>query len=89
VIAASIVENGLISKHFERNPTKIKAELRPSSFKDYSKWRKVIFIGAGTGFAPFRGFLQEQQIAKNENREVPLISVYFGCKNRNSDFIYK
>ena len=58
IIAASIVENGLISKHFLRNPTQMKAELRVSTFKDFEKWKKVIFVSAGTGFAPFRGFLQ-------------------------------
>jgi len=24
------------------------------------KWKKVIFISVGTGFAPFRGYLQEK-----------------------------
>ena len=47
-------------------------------------------IGAGTGVAPFLGFLQEKQYLeksqKNENwGEMSLI---FGCKARDWDFIY-
>lgn len=41
-----------------RNPNEMKAELRTSTFKDFSQWKKAIFVSAGTGFAPFRGFLQ-------------------------------
>jgi sulfite reductase alpha subunit-like flavoprotein len=36
----------------------MRAELKKSTFTDAMKWDKVIFIAAGTGFAPFRGYLQ-------------------------------
>ncbi len=58
VVAASIVPNGLISKYFESKPSIFKAELRKSTFTDAMKWKKVIFIGAGTGLAPFRAYIQ-------------------------------
>lgn len=57
---ASMIENGLISKFFNSKPIRMRAELRKSSFNDAMKWKKVIFISAGTGFAPFRGYLQDK-----------------------------
>ena len=57
---ASIIENGLISKFFNAQPGQIRAEFKKSSFNDAMKWKKVIFISVGTGFAPFRGYLQEK-----------------------------
>ena len=62
VVMASIIEQGLISKFFNSKPQGMKAELRKSSFNDAMKWKKVIFISVGTGFAPFRGYLQEKEV---------------------------
>ena len=67
----------------------MKAELRLSTFKDFMKWKKAIFVSAGTGFAPFRGYLQEKELFSSEGKQTPLITLYFGCKYRNSDFIYR
>ena len=61
VVAASIVDNGLISKYFLASPNVIKAELRKSTFTDAMQWKKVIFVAAGTGFAPFRAYIQEKE----------------------------
>jgi sulfite reductase alpha subunit-like flavoprotein len=63
VVIASIVEDGLISKHFTRKPQSIMAELRKSTFLSIDKLKKVIFVGIGTGFAAFRGYLQEKELS--------------------------
>eukprot|EP01089_Gocevia_fonbrunei_P011892 TRINITY_DN2650_c0_g1_i1.p1 TRINITY_DN2650_c0_g1~~TRINITY_DN2650_c0_g1_i1.p1 ORF type:complete len:644 (+),score=155.36 TRINITY_DN2650_c0_g1_i1:53-1984(+) len=43
----------------------------------------IIMVGPGTGIAPFRAFIQERQNSKGLNL------FYFGCRNENSDFLYK
>lgn len=49
----------------------------------------VIMIGPGTGFAPFRGFIQEREVARSEGKPVGDTILYFGCRKRAEDFIYE
>lgn len=49
-----------------------------------------IFIGAGTGIAPMRGFLQERAAQhKAGGKKVGPSLLYFGCRDFESDYIYK
>uniref|UniRef100_A0A1I7TWM0 NADPH--hemoprotein reductase n=1 Tax=Caenorhabditis tropicalis TaxID=1561998 RepID=A0A1I7TWM0_9PELO len=50
---------------------------------------EVIMIGPGTGFAPFRGFLQDRQFHKNAGKEVGAMHLYYGCRHPDHDYIYK
>lgn len=44
----------------------------------------VILVGAGTGVAPFRGFLHEL----NKSKEYRPAMLFFGCRNEN-DYLYR
>ncbi|KAG0927376.1 hypothetical protein G6F57_014632 [Rhizopus arrhizus] len=51
----------------------------------------LIMISAGTGFAPFRGFLQERkaQIDNLGADKVASSVLFFGCRRADQDYIYQ
>lgn len=49
----------------------------------------IIMIGPGTGFAPFRGFIQERNFARDEGKTVGDTILYFGCRKKSEDFLYE
>lgn len=89
----SVVMNGLCSTFL--NTVKVGDQVRvfvkPTLFKlPEDPAVPVLMIGAGTGLAPFRGFIQEKDSLRQAkpNAQHGENVFFFGCMRREVDFIY-
>lgn len=68
---------------------KVPIFVRKSQFRLPFKFQtSVIMIGPGTGFAPFRGFIQERDYYRKEGRKVGKNLLYYGCRKQSEDYLY-
>lgn len=49
----------------------------------------IIMIAAGTGIAPFRGFIQERAEIQGAGRKIAAGMLYFGCRQPGKDDLYR
>lgn len=69
---------------------KVSMMVRSSSFKlpaDSSK--PMIMISAGTGIAPFRGFIQQRAALQQNDQVLGEALLFHGCRDPDQDFLYK
>ncbi|CAM1501965.1 Fc.00g039490.m01.CDS01 [Cosmosporella sp. VM-42] len=69
---------------------KVYACLRRSQFKLPTLGSTpLIMIGAGTGMAPFRGFILERVRLKAIGKPVGRMLLFFGCRRPDEDYLYR
>lgn len=76
----------------ENNTTPtIHSHVRRSAFKmPFLHKTPIVLVAAGTGIAPFRGFLQERaQMAQVSDQEIGPVLLIFGCRNSDRDYLYR
>lgn len=48
----------------------------------------LVLIGPGTGWGPFRGFVEERSAQAVVEPTAPVL-FFFGCRNKDNDYLYK
>ncbi|KAJ9501555.1 hypothetical protein LTR99_003845 [Exophiala xenobiotica] len=68
---------------------KVFLHIRHSSFKlPANNKTPIIMVAAGTGIAPFRGFVQERVRIATAGQEVGPMLLFFGCRSPEHDYLY-
>lgn len=49
----------------------------------------IVMAGPGTGVVPFIAFIDEREVLGAKNIQLSEASLYFGCKDKSNDFIYR
>ncbi|CAE6454161.1 unnamed protein product [Rhizoctonia solani] len=96
-LTVSVVSNGQflgVASNFLANLRKgdrVQIAVRPSSKAFHPPSDPsvpMVMFAAGSGIAPFRGFIQERAIQAQAGRQVAKSMLFFGCRNPEEDYLY-
>lgn len=69
---------------------KVYMHIKRSTFKlPIKETTPIIMVAAGTGIAPFRGFVQERARLVELGKPVGKTLLFFGCRDDKTDFLYR
>mmetsp|Transcript_6897 Transcript_6897/g.6759 ORF Transcript_6897/g.6759 Transcript_6897/m.6759 type:complete len:405 (-) Transcript_6897:1998-3212(-) len=88
------IRTGLCSGYFEKMHVTglykpIRGFFKTSAFIFPPQPVPIVMICNGCGVAPFRAFLQELKYLATQGEFYPQSIMYFGCKNKAGQFVYK
>lgn len=70
--------------------SEVRATVQPSGFVPPSLAASpIIMVGAGSGIAPIIAFLEMRETLKLQGKELGDAAIFFGCRNRDRDYIYR
>lgn len=70
--------------------SKVSLFVRTSTFRlPKSPSVPLVMVGPGTGFAPFRAFLQERAQLARQGAKLGTAQLFFGCRAPEADYIYR
>ncbi|KAH6879399.1 hypothetical protein B0T10DRAFT_582720 [Thelonectria olida] len=79
-----------LSLAITRDPLpRLHVSIRKSSFRPPASTRHIIMVSAGTGVAPFRGFLLERARLYAMARPVGYSLLFFSYRSPDEDYIYR
>lgn len=74
----------------EGEPPRVPIFVRKTQFRlPFKSVTPVIMVGPGTGLAPFRGFIQDRHMQKQNGKQIGDIVLFFGCRKKSEDYIYE